>query len=201
MNVTTNSGASLDSEELLHLAIKASEASNHDVAITHLKRAIEIAPDNARAHYMLGAEHAEIGMFEQAIADMQYAINLGLDLPTAHFQLGLLYVSSGCVREAIEAWAPLDKLAPNDPLYLFKTGLTHLAQDEFAESATALKQGLETQAAPEALNHDMRAILEQVQAHLSEATTPEHTAVSSGTSRHVLLSAYRHDSGDDNDPF
>lgn len=196
MQATTESGSALDTDELLHLAIKASEASDHDTAITYLKRAIDVSPDNAGAYYMLGAEHAEIGMFERAITEMQHAVDAGIELPSAHFQLGLLYLTSSRVEEAINAWAPLDKLAPSDPLYLFKTGLTHLAHDEFAECAAAIKQGLETQAAPAALNKDMAAILEQVRPHLGDANTPQQASPPSHTSHHVLLSAYR---GADND--
>lgn len=195
MNGSQDQPISLDAEELLHLAIKASERGDHDSAITYLKRAIEAAPDNGRAYYMLGAEHAEIGMFDRAISDMQRAVELGVSLPTAHFQLGLLHITSGRPQEAIEAWKPLDELAPEHPLYLFKTALTHLANDEFAQCAAMLKKGIDANVEYEALNRDMRGILEQVEPLIGDAEPagtgiPEKADASRG---HILLSAYKND--------
>lgn len=201
MTGSTNASTTLDGEELVHLAIKASEGGNHEAAISYLKRALDLAPNNVNAHYLLGAEHAELGMFERAIADMQQAVELGITLPTAHFQLGLLHISSGHPSEAIEAWKSLDKLGPENPLYLFKTGLIHLANDEFPECIAALEKGIEANTEHDALNHDMRNILHQAQMHINAPTKPaaEPAPAAQPSTHHVLLSAYQNDRNGDGD--
>ncbi|HEX9810946.1 MAG TPA: tetratricopeptide repeat protein, partial [Burkholderiales bacterium] len=123
----------LDDEELLHLALNASSENRHEEAISYLKQALNLAPANAKAHYMLGAEHAQIGLYDRATEEMAAAVKLDPDLVTAHFQLGLLHITSGRAKEAEDAWKPLDRLDREHPLHLFKTGLLHLARDEFAE--------------------------------------------------------------------
>src|SRR5688500_15693826 len=102
------SASKLDDQELLHLAIRASNEGRHDAAIDHLKQALELAPDNAKVHYMLGAEHAEIGMYDRATEEMTKAVVLDPTLVTAQFQLGLLHITSGRIPKAEESWKPLD---------------------------------------------------------------------------------------------
>ncbi|MEW8228417.1 MAG: tetratricopeptide repeat protein, partial [Candidatus Thiodiazotropha endolucinida] len=85
-----NESTKLDSDELMHLAM---HAENHEQAIDYLKRVLEISEDNGKAYYLLGAIHAEIGMYDRATEEMTRAVELEPDLPTAHFQLGLLHVT------------------------------------------------------------------------------------------------------------
>jgi tetratricopeptide (TPR) repeat protein len=182
----------LDSEELLHLAIRASQANRHEEAIGYLKRATEIDPKNGRAYYMLGAEHAEIGMYDRAVEEMAKAVAIQPELSTAHFQLGLLHITSARIAEAEQAWKPLDKLKSDDPLRLFKDGLLHLARDEFDQCVTLIEKGIPLNRSNEALNNDMRRVIQEVKSR-SSATPPTggtEAKAKTGAS-HVLLSAYR----------
>ena len=99
----------LDDSELLHLAIRASQNNRHDDAIGFLKQALELAPGNAKVHYMLGAEHAEIGLYDRAADEIAKAVELDPGLVTAQFQLGLLHMTSGRITEAENVWKPLEK--------------------------------------------------------------------------------------------
>ncbi|MFL6712461.1 MAG: tetratricopeptide repeat protein [Sulfurifustis sp.] len=192
----------LDSQELLHLALDASRRHKHEDAITLLKRALAIAPDDARLHYLLGAEHAQIGLYDRAAEEMQNAVHLDPKLETAHFQLGLLHVTSGRVEQAAEAWKPLDKLGPDHPLYLFKTGLLHLSKDEFSECERNLRRGIGANKANPALNNDMQRILREIenQAPGEKSETSAAAEISrpkTTTPKHVLLSAYKRNRPDD----
>src|SRR5262245_28502601 len=123
----------LDAEELLQLALKASGEKGHEQSITYLKRALELKPDEGRLHYMLAAEHAQMGLYDRAAEEMAKAVELDPSLVTAHFQVGLLHITSGRVAQAEAAWRPLDKLGEDHFLRLFKTGMLHLVRDEFKE--------------------------------------------------------------------
>jgi len=191
----------LDADELLHLAIRASEANQHESSISYLKRALEVAPKNGKIHYMLGAEHAQIGLYDRAIEEMTHAVELDSSLHTATFQLGLLYITSGLVDRAVTAWQPLDKLGAKNPLYLFKAGMLHLARDEFQQAVDMMRKGLELNKNNEALNRDMLRVIADAEKQL--ATTTASPAPDAGSkdkdANNVLLSAYRKNRSGDAD--
>src|SRR5712692_6863521 len=90
----------LDVDELLHLAIHASQQNRHEDTMNYLKQALEVAPENGKVHYLLGAEHAEIGLYDRAVADMEKAVKFDPSLITAHIKLGPPHITSGRVDEA-----------------------------------------------------------------------------------------------------
>lgn len=148
-----------DVDELMHLALYATQNSSPEKAIAHLKRLLDVAPDHAPAIYLLGALHAEIGMHDRGAEEMTRALELDPTLATARFQLGLLHVTSGRVAEADEVWKPLEEIGTDHALFLFKQGMLHLVHDEFAESVEALKAGIAANDFDENLNNDMRRVL------------------------------------------
>jgi len=195
------SSTQLDSDELLHFAIKASQNKDNEKAILYLKHALQQDPENAKLHYFLGAQHAEIGMFDRAIDEMAAAVKLDSSLETAHFQLGLLYATSSRITEAKDAWAPLDKLGEKNPLFIFKTGLLHLANDEFESASDLLTKGIQLNKANPDLNNDMQRILDsiaEVTKNISPAneTDPVDKSDESKSGNHVFLSAYNTDDED-----
>ncbi|WP_316364189.1 tetratricopeptide repeat protein [Candidatus Thiodiazotropha sp. CDECU1] len=188
-----NESEKLDSEELMHLAM---HAENHEQAISYLKRVLEMSDDNGKAYYLLGAIHAEIGMYERATEEMTRAVELEPDLPTAHFQLGLLHITSGRVTEAENAWRSLDELGDTDPLFLFKRGMLHLVNDEFDDCIKDLNQGIALNSQNEALNNDMRKVIskaEQVIKPASPSSELDKEESGSDGGHHILLAAYQRD--------
>jgi len=184
--------ATLDEDELVHLALRASREQRQDEAMAYLKRAIDAFPNSARAHYLLGAEYAQIGMVDRAIEAMSAAVRLDPALSTAQFQLGLLHFTIGRRREAELAWKPLDKLKPTDSLFLFKSALLHWLDDDTTASIRELEQGIANNAFSEPLNEDMRRVLRDVQARAASRAAPSADANQvTSPSTHALLSAYR----------
>ena len=187
-------------DELMHLALHATTHNAPDKAITLLKQLLDIEPDNGKAHYLLGALHAEIGMHPLAAEEMARALELEPELHTARFQLGLLKITSGLVDEAESVWAGLDQLGNEDPLYLFKTGMLHLVKDEFEKCVTSLKAGIELNQFNEDLNNDMRKVIADAESAMSQQPAIEAGVDDSNTEasgKHILLSVYENkDSGD-----
>jgi Flp pilus assembly protein TadD len=189
--------ANLDTEELMHLALHATENDQPEQAIDYLKRLLEISQDNGKAYYLLGAVHAEIGLYDRAVEEMAKAVELEPNLPTAHFQLGLLHVTSGRVDAAEQSWRPLDALGENEPLFLFKRGMLHLVHDRFEACIEDLRRGIALNTLNEALNNDMRNIIARAEtARLNlpgSAVESDAPRPASGSGHHVLLSAYHRD--------
>ncbi|WP_179957689.1 tetratricopeptide repeat protein [Exilibacterium tricleocarpae] len=195
----------LTPDELMHLALHATQHDNPEKALSHLKHLLQVEPDNGKAIYLMGALHAEIGMHEQAAEEMTRAVSLAPELTTARFQLGLLHITAGRIEAAREVWSGLDALGDEDPLYLFKTGLLHLVNDEFSDSVRLLQAGIDHNQLNEDLNNDMRRVMEDARkaagATAPAATTAPaavgETATASGAGQRMLLSVYERDAEDD----
>ena len=63
----------------------------HDEAIAELKRAIEINPNYAKAHYNLGIAYGRKGMDDEAIAEYKRAIEINPNYAKAHNNLAVEY--------------------------------------------------------------------------------------------------------------
>lgn len=196
----------LDTDELLHLALHATNNNQPEKGIAYLKKCVEIDPKHSKAYYLLGALHAEIGMYDRAIDEMSKAVELEPELHTAHFQLGLLYITSGNVEAAEKAWQPLDELGEENALFLFKRGMLHLASDEFEACIADINKGMPLNNFNPNLNNDMQRILVSAEEALnhnkqnaaaakSEANDSKKEETDSGKKgkggKRALLSAYK----------
>ena len=152
MDHQATAAGDLDAQELLHLALKAMDEQRDAEAISLLKRGVALAPDDGRMHYLLGAMHAQLQMYDRAIEEMQRAVALAPHIDMAHFQLGLLLLTSGQVDAARTAWAALEALPAEHPLMLFRTGLLELVNDDFDRCIDHLRRGIELNAEQPPLN-------------------------------------------------
>jgi len=181
----------LDSQELLHLALLASRESRHDAAITLLKQGLGQSPEDAKLLFLLGAEHAQIGLYDRAIEEIGRSVSLDASVPAAHFELGLLYVMQGDGALAKRAWEPLAKLVEADPYRVFAGGLMRLVDEDLGGCIEELRRGMGLCAGNSALAGSMQRILDSALARqVQGAATPEVKAAAEDNS-HVFLSAYR----------
>ncbi|MCS3806388.1 tetratricopeptide (TPR) repeat protein [Chromobacterium alkanivorans] len=186
--------AVLDQEELFQLALQAMESQQHAEAVALLKQGVRNDGEDARLRYLLGAEYAQIGLFDRAAAEMEQAVALQPGLVMAVFQLGLLHLTQGLPERAEQAWQGLDALAADHPLQLFRQGLSHLIRDEFADCRERLMLGIAANQAAPMLNEDMKRILEQIDAQ--QSAVPETEPAAGGSAGTLLLRGYA-SSGDD----
>ncbi len=179
----------LTQDELLHLAVEATRRGEHGAAISYLKEGVSRFPSDGKLAYVLGAEFAQIGMYEQAEIEMSRAITLAPELHTASFQLGLLQLTLGKLTEAKSTWSRLDILPSDNALFLFKSGLEYLAGEQYAEAQSLLEQGLVANNFSPELNNDMQNIL----ASMPQATLSSSVDNTEASTEHVWLSAYNTD--------
>ncbi|PTT78939.1 hypothetical protein DBR42_22460, partial [Pelomonas sp. HMWF004] len=157
---------SLSQSELLALALEASRREDAGRALAYLKEASARADASPQALFMLGSEYAQLGLMDDAKASMARAVEVGPELAIARFQLGMLHVTSGEVDAARAAWAPLAALSADHPqayLAAFHQGMLHLVADEFDDAVAALGAGLAQNLENEALNHDMRRVIDAIE--------------------------------------
>jgi tetratricopeptide (TPR) repeat protein len=190
--MTTNSLAMLDQAELLQLAMDASRNNDSGTSISYLKEAVSRPDTTATAHFILGAEYAQIKMYDCAATELEAAIALDPSLAIARFQLGLLWLSSGVPDRALKTLEPLEELGEQNALTYFGRGLIHLMRDEFVETVQCLVKGIELNTENPALNMDMQKIIDEVNRlppdSLQSRKSPTSTEDIGG--RHIFISAY-----------
>lgn len=185
------SAAQLDSEELFRLALLDVQASRHDQAILKLKELVAMTPEDARAHFLLAAEHAELGLYDRAEQGMTRALALDPSLHTARFQLGLLHYTRGDTTQAAAAWAPLDDLGNREALVLFKSGLLKLATDELEAAERELGEALELAQGNPALAKDIANVLDNLRQRRKDSpAAPVGTETPVRSSAAGLLNRY-----------
>lgn len=158
----TNTNSMIDADEYLHLALESVRRSDHGAALGYLKEAAARYPEDARIAYMLGAEHAQIGLYDRAEAEMRRAIEIDRSLHVAAFQLGLLQMTQARMPDALATWAQLDSLTDGHALRLFRDGLSALAADQFEDARRLLESGLEANDFSADLNRDMENLLQRI---------------------------------------
>ncbi|KAF0813383.1 hypothetical protein IGB42_02312 [Andreprevotia sp. IGB-42] len=184
----------LTEDELLHLAIEASNRERYDLSIGYLKQALTHPGDLAsRTSFLLGTQYAQIGMYVDAEQYMHQSIELDPGFEIAVFQLGLLQLTSGKADAARASWQGLDFLPADHCLKHFRQGLLALEQNSLADAEAALKQGLATPVDNVPLKAEMERILNNViQMQLTtQANGAADGSGSDASDEHVFLSAYR----------
>lgn len=152
----------LDAKEYLHLAINAMARDEHHAALNYIKEVLVLEPQNANALYLLGAEHAELGLYDRAIEEIEQALRIDPDIEMARFQLGLLYLKASRADSAIQAFAHLEAQAQNDSLRAYAAGLAALCKENIVIAREKLALGLSGDNNNPALKKDMQELLNKL---------------------------------------
>ncbi|VUD61816.1 hypothetical protein TDB9533_02900 [Thalassocella blandensis] len=177
----------LDYEELIHLALHAIEKSDHHKALEFLNECLETNPGDANVLFLIGAEHAEIGLNARAIREMERALEINPALEVAALQLGLLYSQQGNEEKAIEVWTGLKTTTEDQSLLQFCEGFLLICDRNFDEAKIALRNGIEANHTLPALNLSVENILKSLEA---SANSSEERTAQNEPSSSVYLGAY-----------
>lgn len=160
----TPSDPAASTEALLARGVAASQANDSRAAIELFRQACELAPAAGLPQFLLGSEYAAAGDMQAAEGCLANAVLLSPDLVLARYQLGLLQFSSARAAAALVTWQPLAQLPPSTPWPHWVRGFAALAQDEFEQARSHLQQGIALNRENEALNVDVRKVLEGIDA-------------------------------------
>lgn len=184
-----------DSEENFFLALNAISEGAHDRAINHLKD-IKFGDYYSRAQYLLGAEYAEIGMYDRAKQFFQAAISEKSVGELAVLQKGLLHVFLGenedaqfCLRTLVES------ADEQKSLYWFAKGITLSLEAKNLQAIDSLTKGIELNQTNEPLNQDMRKLIKSMES--LHQTQPDISELSESKFKEInnsfLLTNYKDD--------
>lgn len=166
-----------DATKLLSQGLSLIRANRNDEAANVLKRAVQLAPDSAKAHHSLGLALAKIGDNTGAIASFKKAIDLNSSLDSAWLTLGGLYQSLGRLDDAIATYNEfLTRFAKNKDLASTRDKVTELLSGLTAERDRLARLREENKALQQA--YPIKEALLNVPAqsdsddYLAEATRP-----------------------------
>jgi Flp pilus assembly protein TadD len=69
-------------------------------ALASAQRAVQLAPESAESHYVLGRTCLELGQDEQAVHELEWASKLAPGSPEVHFNLAKAYAKSKLPEKA-----------------------------------------------------------------------------------------------------
>ncbi len=118
-----------DSDRAVAAALDALDGNRTTEGVRLLEQAIQLAPDNARAHYTLGLVrlqqlHDPAG----ALASLDLAVEASPSSPETHYQCGVALSMLDRVSEARVAWERTVELDPQHGRALFRLAL--VSRDE-----------------------------------------------------------------------
>jgi Flp pilus assembly protein TadD len=111
-----------------------------DEAIASCRKAVELAPKEARAHNNLGSALFHKGEFNEAVACYRKAIDLDPKDPEAHASLGYSLDKANKPGEAIDAWRRSVGLEPAQPNVWYFIARAEAQRDRFEEAAAAFQK-------------------------------------------------------------
>jgi tetratricopeptide (TPR) repeat protein len=111
-NSDANSNPILDS--YLHLAQELLNTGHADMGMEPLSRAIQLAPGNVSAHFMLASANMALKHFAEAAIEFRKVVELSPQNVTGWNNLGGALLQSGQSAEAIPAFRKALELGPNN---------------------------------------------------------------------------------------
>ena len=107
------------------------------------RRALEIDPHLAEAHFALGFVYERRRMYDEEEAEMKVVLTLNPNHAHGHDSLGDVYFSRGLLDEALVEYAIALRLDPFLPPSHYRTGAAYFFKGQFEEALRAYRKGLE----------------------------------------------------------
>jgi len=112
-------------------------------AETLYRAVLDVAPEHAGSHHLLGLVEHQLGRHEAALASIKRAIALNDGEPNYHNNLGTVYRTIGKLEEATVCYRHAVGLKPDFAAALNNLGATLLQKGESAQAQRALERALE----------------------------------------------------------
>jgi tetratricopeptide (TPR) repeat protein len=118
-------------------------AGLHDAALEESRRALELNPDDARSHGLLGWTLVVVQeRSEEGIAALREAVRLDPTEPQYRYHLGTELAIRGAVDEAIEEYRQATQLGPCPASVHFNLGQALMSRGRILEAVAAFEEAL-----------------------------------------------------------
>lgn len=110
------------------------------LARSNAERAVQLDPNLALVHSVLGAIYGEAGMVPEAVAEFQKAMQLAPGNAEAPRQLASIYAANGRFQEAEALYQQAIRSRPTDWFGHYLLGIFYYQRERYAESEAALNR-------------------------------------------------------------
>jgi len=128
---------------LFDVAIQLAQKKQFDAAVPAWRKALELAPDDARAHNNLGVALAENGKIDEALAEYRRSLELDARSSQTENNLGSALAEAGKMDEAAACFAKALELDPDNPRAHNNLGSALAESGRLAEAIEHLRRGVE----------------------------------------------------------
>lgn len=156
-------------DELMHMALCASEQGRHDHALMYLRTHALKEPNNALVQLALGGQYAKLRHYDKALSALELAAALDETMYIAHLHSAFILLASNQFVKAEAVLQPLLLLADDHHLCSFAKGLIAYCQADKTQTVYFLELGISQNQQDPFLNNDITNLLVAIKA--SDNTT------------------------------
>jgi tetratricopeptide (TPR) repeat protein len=160
------------------VALNFAEKKQFDAASAAWKKALEMAPDDARAHNNFGVALMEMGRVDEAVPEFRRALELNRDSSQTHNNLGSALAEKGEIQEALPLFQKAVELNPDNASAQVNLGnALALHSERLPEALEHLRKGIELKPDSASGQNDLgialarAGLLEEARAHLQTAVS------------------------------
>ncbi len=135
--------AFVDDTSYMRTAAENVKAGDHESAVALFEKALEVNPDNAEAHTLLGGLLTDLRRTAAAREHLERALALRPDDPSVHYNLGNTLAAEQRYDEAIASWRRAVELDPKDRKALNNMGALLLRTGRTNEAEAAFRRAIE----------------------------------------------------------
>jgi tetratricopeptide (TPR) repeat protein len=125
--------APMQADVWLFKGIALAHQDEIDEAIRHLRRARQMAPGLAPAHFQLGLKLQITGEFDEALQSLRQAVQLNPDFTGARVSTAILLADMGRIDEGLVEIDEVIRRRPDDPVGPYVKGELLLSSGDYAE--------------------------------------------------------------------
>jgi serine/threonine-protein kinase len=118
-------------------------ARQYDRAIEQLRKTIEMEPNFALAHWILGLNYQQNGRSDDAIAEFRQAASLSHEIPFALASLGHVLGTTGKRKEALAVLAQLERLSKRRYVSPHSIATVHTGLNQKSEAIAWLNKAVD----------------------------------------------------------
>jgi tetratricopeptide (TPR) repeat protein len=119
--------------------------------LTHLRKSLEIYPDNVDSHAEIGATYFRAKMYDSAVVHLNRALKMNPKQINASTNLGTVYMTQNRFAEALPYYKHTVEINPGHVLALFNLAVCYAQTQQYDSSAKYFKRTIEID--PAYLNH------------------------------------------------
>jgi tetratricopeptide (TPR) repeat protein len=142
-NAVENSESVSEGEKLIILALQAGVDGNQKLQEGHLKKLVELYPNDERAHGQLGQFYFGQQKYDLAIQHLKKSTEIDPDYSSSYNMLGYSYRNLGNFDDAEKSFKKYIELIPDDPNPYDSYAEMLLKQGRYDESIVQYKKALE----------------------------------------------------------